>query len=99
MDELWTHDGRSDDKGIAFRVLNSLTTRGSNPEAGKEGGEMDSDYVFLCGVMWCRFGQQDAGEELLRAATSVDPDMRALACAMLARGCPSLEGFGKTDKP
>lgn len=27
---------------------------------------MDSDYVFLCGVMWCRFGQQEAGKELLR---------------------------------
>ena len=47
---------------------------------------MDSDYVFLCGVMWCRFGQQEAGEELLRAATSMDPDMRALARAMWAKG-------------
>jgi hypothetical protein len=47
---------------------------------------MDSDYVFLCGVMWCRFGQQDAGKELLRAATSMDPDIRALAWAMLAKG-------------
>lgn len=47
---------------------------------------MDSDYVFLCGVMWCRFGQQEAGKELLRAAASVDPDMKALAWAMLAKG-------------
>jgi hypothetical protein len=47
---------------------------------------MDSDYVFLCGVMWCRFGQQDPGKELLRAANSMDPDMRALAWAMLAKG-------------
>jgi hypothetical protein len=47
---------------------------------------MDSDYVFLCGVMWCRFGQQEAGQELLRAATSMDPDIRALAWAMLAKG-------------
>ncbi len=47
---------------------------------------MDSDYVFLCGVMWCRFGQQEAGKELLRAATSMDPDMRALAQAMWAKG-------------
>jgi hypothetical protein len=47
---------------------------------------MDSDYVFLCGVMWCRFGQQEAGKELLRATTSMDPDMRALAWAMLAKG-------------
>ena len=47
---------------------------------------MDSDYMFLCGVMWCRFGQPEAGTELLRAATSMDPDMRALAWAMLANG-------------
>lgn len=32
----------------------------------------NSDYVFLCGVMWCRFGPQDACEELIRAADSPD---------------------------
>jgi hypothetical protein len=47
---------------------------------------MDSNYVFLCGVMWCRFGQQDAGKELLRAAGAEDPDMKALACAMFSKG-------------
>jgi hypothetical protein len=47
--------------------------------AGQEETEMDSDYMFLCGVMWCRFGQPEAGKELVRAATSMDPDMRALA--------------------
>jgi len=46
---------------------------------------MDSNYIFLCGVMWLRFGQQDAGQELLRAADSIDPDMKALAWAMLAK--------------
>jgi hypothetical protein len=35
---------------------------------------MDGNYVFLCGVMWCRFGQHDAGKELLRAADSGDPE-------------------------
>jgi hypothetical protein len=54
--------------------------------AGQEETEMDSDYMFLCGVMWCRFGQPEAGKELVRAATSMDPDMRALAWAMLANG-------------
>jgi len=44
---------------------------------------MDGDYVFLCGVMWCRYGQEDAGRELLRAADSADPDLSALALAML----------------
>ena len=51
---------------------------------------MDGDYMFLCGVMWCRFGQQEAGDELLRATTSMDPDMRALAWAMLAKGARRL---------
>jgi hypothetical protein len=51
---------------------------------------MDSNYVFLCGVMWCRFGQQDAGNELLRATNSSDPDTKALAWAMLAKGARRL---------
>lgn len=46
---------------------------------------MDGDYVFLCGVMWCAYGQQDAGSELLRAAESPDSDLSALAIAMLAQ--------------
>jgi hypothetical protein len=51
---------------------------------------MESNYVFLCGVMWCKFGQQDAGKELLRAADCGDPDVKALASAMLAKGVPCL---------
>ena len=47
---------------------------------------MDSNYVFLCGVMWCKFGQVDAGKVLARAADSSDANLRALACAMLAKG-------------
>jgi hypothetical protein len=47
---------------------------------------MDGDYVFLCGVMWCGYGHQDAGKELVRASRSADPDIRALALAMLAQG-------------
>jgi hypothetical protein len=54
---------------------------------------MDSDYMFLCGVMWCRFGQQDAGKELLRAATSSDPEIRALAGAMWAKGALRLRNL------
>jgi hypothetical protein len=60
---------------------------------------MDGDYVFLCGVMWCRYGQQDAGSELLRAVKSVDPDLSALALAMLAKGCESLQEHGKVNQP
>jgi hypothetical protein len=47
---------------------------------------MNIDYVFLCGVMWCKFAQQDAGQELLRASDSKDPDVRSLARAILAKG-------------
>jgi hypothetical protein len=57
---------------------------------------MDSNYVFLCGVMWCRFGQHDAGKELLRAADSGDPDMNALARAMFAKGVRRL---GELEEP
>jgi hypothetical protein len=57
---------------------------------------MTTDYIFLCGVMWCRFGEQDAGKELLRAADSMDPDMSALAWAMLAKGASHLMEYGKT---
>ena len=60
------------------------------PQRSIGGDSMDGDYVFLCGVMWCRFGQQDAGKELLRATNSVDPDMKALAWAMLAKGARRL---------
>jgi hypothetical protein len=60
---------------------------------------MDSDYVFLCGVMWCKYGQQDAGGELLRAVKSVDPDLSALALAMLAKGCVSLQEYRNVNEP
>ena len=65
-----------------------MLTGGNTTHAtcGEEGTKMDNDYMFLCGVMWCKFGQQEAGKELLRAATSMDPDMRTLAWAMLAKG-------------
>lgn len=46
---------------------------------------MNGDYVFLGGVMWCAYGIQDAASELLRAAKSADPDLSALALAMLAQ--------------
>ncbi len=57
---------------------------------------MNTDYIFLCGVMWCRFGEQDPGRELMRAADSMDPDMSALASAMLVKGASRLMEFGKT---
>jgi hypothetical protein len=57
----------------------------------EEETQMDSNYMFLCGVMWCKFGQQEAGKELLRAANSGNPDMSALARAMLAKGARRLK--------
>src|SRR5258708_39595081 len=67
--------------------------------AGEEETEMDGNYVFLCGVMWCRFGQQEAGKELLRATNSVDPDMKALAWAMLAKGARRLRDLKDRRQP
>lgn len=60
---------------------------------------MDSNYVFLCGVMWCRFGEQDAGKELLRAADTWDLDMKALAWAMFAKGLRRLRELEKPAQP
>jgi hypothetical protein len=60
---------------------------------------MDSDYVFLCGVMWCRFGEQDAGKELLRAADSGDQDMEALAWEMFSKGLRRLRELEKRAHP
>jgi hypothetical protein len=57
---------------------------------------MDGNYVFLCGVMWCRFGQQYAGKELLRATNSVDPDTKALAWTMLAKGARRLRDLERS---
>jgi hypothetical protein len=65
------------------------------PHHWMKGDKMNSSYVFLCGVMWCRFGQQEAGKELLRATNSLDPDMKALAWAMLAKGTCRLRGLDK----
>ena len=58
---------------------------------------MNSNYVFLCGVMWCQYGQQEAGSELMRAAQSGDPDLIALALAMLHEGCKSLPQFKRVN--
>jgi len=56
---------------------------------------MESDYVFLCGVMWCGYGQEEAGRELLRATLSRDPDISALAWAMFAKGKLFSGGIGR----
>jgi hypothetical protein len=46
---------------------------------------MNSTYLFLCGVAWCQFGEESAGSELIRALSSADQKVRALARAMLVR--------------
>ena len=60
---------------------------------------MDSNYVFLCGVMWCTYGQPDAGKELLRAADFGDPDMKALAWAMFKKGVHCLRELKNGRNP
>jgi hypothetical protein len=55
-------------------------------ERHRNGDQMNSDYVFLCGVMWCGYGQKEAGQELIRATLSRDPDISTLARALFAKG-------------
>jgi hypothetical protein len=52
---------------------------------GKEEEIMNSTYVFLCGVAWCQFGEEAAGNELIRALSSADAKIRVLARAMLSK--------------
>jgi hypothetical protein len=40
---------------------------------------MDAAYVFLCGIMWCRYRLEDAGWELVNALGSSDSKLRFLA--------------------
>ncbi|MBZ5598004.1 MAG: hypothetical protein LAN83_06755 [Acidobacteriia bacterium] len=44
---------------------------------------MDASYIFLCGMVWSQFGEEDAGLELIRALGSPEQEMRVLARAML----------------
>jgi hypothetical protein len=46
---------------------------------------MNTDYVFLCGVMWAQHASEDACQELFRALHSDDPDVVLLASALLDR--------------
>jgi hypothetical protein len=59
---------------------------------------MDANYMFLCGVMWCQFGQQEAAQELLRATNSGNPDTSALAWAMLKRGARRLRDLQTSSR-
>jgi hypothetical protein len=40
---------------------------------------------MLCGMVWSKFGKEDAGLELIRAMDSSDPDIRVLARTLLAQ--------------
>ena len=51
---------------------------------------MDLNYLILCGVMWLRYGNDDAARELLRALKSVNPDLSAVARAILSQGASGL---------
>jgi hypothetical protein len=58
---------------------------------------MDATYIFLCGVMWHRFGQPEAGEELLTAADSTDPELRVVALDVLMNSQPESTFSLKND--
>ena len=60
---------------------------------------MDRNYVFLCGVTRCKFGQEDVAKEILRASDSNDPDVSSLASAMFAKGVSRSMGLDGMRKP
>lgn len=49
---------------------------------------MDAIYVFLCGIVWARRGEESAGPELIRATHSPDVELR-VALAMLQHSFPA----------
>jgi len=61
---------------------------------------MDANYVFMCGMIWSQFGEQDAGHELISALQSTDPAVRVLARTMLdqSRGSKELLGQALADR-
>lgn len=46
---------------------------------------MDILYLFVCGIRWAKYDDQEAGWELIQALSSPDADCRLVAEAMLAR--------------
>jgi hypothetical protein len=57
---------------------------------------MDATCIFLCGIVWARYGEESAGLELIRATHSSDTELRVLARAMLQQaGDRSKELIGK----
>ena len=56
---------------------------------------MDANYVFMCGMVWSQFGEQDAGHELITALQSTDPALRILARTMLDQAPGSKELLGQ----
>jgi len=78
--------------GIRVDALPNASSVARSAEKSTKGDEVESDYVFLCGVMWCGYGQKEAGRELLRATLSRDPDITTLAWAMFAKGKTFLRG-------
>jgi len=56
---------------------------------------MDIIYVFVCGVVWSKYGEQGAGQELLRTVDSGDGEMKALAEAMFEKGPRRLQSLEK----
>ncbi len=52
---------------------------------------MDTDHIFMCGIMWCHYGEMEAGKELIRALSCPDLDTRVLAVMLLQRDPSVLE--------
>src|ERR1700761_5751049 len=47
---------------------------------------MDATYLVMCGMAWMHFGREEAGEELIRALSSPDGELRTLARTLLEDG-------------
>lgn len=49
----------------------------------EKGGAMYGEHLLACGTLWARFGDVQAGRELVRAMDSTDESVRILARILL----------------
>ena len=57
---------------------------------------MDSNYMFLCGVMWCKFGQQEGQPRSAKGCEFWKSGHKRTGLGDVGKRCASLARLGKT---
>ena len=56
---------------------------------------MNTDYIFLCGVMWCRFGEQDPRQGANEGCRFYGSGHERTCLGDVGERCESLDGVWK----